>query len=166
MNLLNRFFTPFAAILILSAVWFGAPERAAVRWSVGVWLVSIGVNWWLSRNIYRFVGWAPYLRGLQVWLNFVWAVPLFWLLQGFWGPMWLLFVMAPVTAAITQGWGQTLFTACASAATMLVLYWLRGLEGDAAWGMAGVHAVFIVIFSLFVNTLAETALRLRDMARQ
>ena len=85
MNLLNRYFSPFAALLILAAVYFSEPDPRTRNLSWGVLLVSTAVNWWLSTNTYRFVGWAGRLRTLQIWLNFVWAVPLFYLLGGFWG---------------------------------------------------------------------------------
>lgn len=164
MNLLNRYFAPFAAILIISAVYFTEPDDRTRKLSIGVFIASLLVNWWLTANTYRWVGWASRLRTLQIWLNYVWAVPLFYLLGGFWGPMWLLFVLAPVTAALYCGWGQTLATAAVSAGTMLGLYWLRGLEGDVAWGMAAIHAAFIVLMSLFIYSLAQAALRLRDMS--
>lgn len=163
MNLLNRFFSPFAALLIISAVYFQEPDPRTKTATGVVFGLSLIINWWLSVNTYRWVGWANRLRTLQIWLNYVWAVPLFYLLGGFWGPMWLLFVMAPVTAAITSSWAQTLATAAVSSGTMLALYWVRGLEGDIAWGMAGIHAAFIIVMSLFVYALAQTALRLRDL---
>lgn len=165
MNLLNRYFAPFAALLILCAAYFGEAEKKPLYISIGVFSVSLLVNWWLSANTYRFVGWAGRLRTVQIWLNFVWAVPLFYLLGGYWGPMWLLFVMAPVTASQYGGWGQTLLTAVVSSGAMLGLYWQRGLEGEAFWGMAFVQAAFIVIISLFTYSLAQTALRLRDLSR-
>ena len=165
MNLLNRYFSPFAALLILTAVFFSEPDPLTRNLAWAVLVVSAGVNWWLSANTYRFVGWAGRLRTLQVWLNFVWAVPLFYLLGAFWAPMWLLFVMAPVTAALYGGIWQTLFTALVSSGTMLGLYRLRGIEGAQAWGMAFTHAAFIVIMALFTYSLAQTALRLRDLSR-
>lgn len=167
MNLLNRYFTPFAALLILSAIFFSEPDRATIFLAIGVWVVSILVNWWITANIYHFIQWTGRLKILQVWLNYVWALPLFYLLHGFWAPMWLLFVMTPVTAALYQGKWQTLSAALVSAGSMLALYWLRshavGLDlGPVLWATAAVQAAFIVIFSLFIHALAETALRLRD----
>lgn len=163
MQMLNRYFTPFALSLILSAIYFSEPEPAAYKLSLGILSASILVNWWLSANTYRFIRWTRQMRMLQVWLNFVWAVPLFWLLQPFWGPMWLLFVMAPVTAALYMGWWQTLGTGVVSAGTMLGIYYARGVfEGGPVFGMALVHALFIVVFGLFVHALAQTALRMRD----
>lgn len=163
MQMLNRYFSPFALALILSAIYFSEPEPRAYKLSLGILGASILVNWWLSANTYRFIHWSRQMRALQVWLNFVWAVPLFWLLQPFWGPMWLLFVMAPVTAALHFTRWQVLGTALVSAGTMLGIYYVNGVfDGGPAAGMAVVHALFIVVFALFVHALSQTALRMRD----
>lgn len=159
MRLINRFFGPFAALLILSAVYFSSPDAAVVRASVGILAVSFLVNAWLARNSYRYIHWTQFLRHAQIWLDYLWAVPLVWLLGGWWAPMWLLFIMPPVTAAMVGGFLETLGTAAVSSLTLLALYWLRGLEGEYAWGMALVHAAFIPVISLFVHSLAQTTLR-------
>jgi hypothetical protein len=174
MQMLNRYFAPFALMLILSAIWFTAENPSDIRhWdssykiALGILGLSAVVNWWFSANTYRFIRWSRELRQLQIWLNFVWAVPLFWLLQPFWAPMWLLFVMAPATAALYTGRGETILTAFVSAAAMLIIYFKRGaFDGGLgpAGGMAIVHAVFIIVFSLFVHGLAQTALRMRDVS--
>ncbi len=163
MQMLNRYFAPFALILILSAIYFSEPEPAAYKLSLGILIASIVVNWWVAKNTYRYIHWAKQMKVLQVWLDYIWAVPLFWLLQPFWGPMWLLFVMAPATAALTMGRWHTLGVAFVSAGTMLGIYWYRGVfDGGPAAGMACVHATFIIVFSLFIYGLAQTALRMRD----
>ncbi|MBI5210997.1 MAG: hypothetical protein HY927_13590 [Elusimicrobia bacterium] len=167
MHLLNRYFAPFALFLVLSAVYFRGSDTPGqlpheIKLSLGILALSFVVNWWLSSRTYRYVGWARFMRALQVWMNFVWSVPLFYLLGAFWGPMWLLFVMTPVTAALTMKWWTTLATALVSAATMMGIYFLRGLtpEMSEQFGMALVHAGFIVVISLFVHSLSQTALRL------
>ncbi|MFA6028755.1 MAG: hypothetical protein WC969_02750 [Elusimicrobiota bacterium] len=168
MNLMNIYFTPFATMLVLAAIYFSEPDKLTRNMSFGVLLASLLVNHWFARNTYRFVGWASRLKLLQVWLTYFWVIPLFYLLGTYWGPMWLLFTMAPVTAAMYQGRWQTFATAVVSGLTMLALYALRahtqGLElGEQHWAMAGVHAVFIVVIGMFAHALAETALRMRDV---
>ena len=163
MQMLNRYFTPFALALILSAIYFSEPDPRAYKLSLGILAASILINWWLSANTYRFIRWSRQMRALQVWLSYVWAVPLFWLLQPYWGPMWLLFVMAPATAALIMTRPQTFGISLVSAGTMLAIYYSRGVfDGGPATGMACVHALFIVVFALFVHALAQTALRMRD----
>jgi len=168
MNLLNIYFTPFATLMVLAGIYFSEPEKTARNLAFGVLLLSLIVNHWLTRNTYRLIGWSGRLKIIQVWLTYVWAIPLFYLLGTYWGPMWLLFTMAPATAALYQGRWQTFATALISGLTMLGLCGLRarilGLElGEQYWAMAGVHAAFIVVMAMFVHALAETALKLRDI---
>ena len=148
MQMLNRYFTPFALALILSAVYFSEPEPRATKIALAILLADVALNWLIGRNQYRWVAWASRLRQLQVWLNFVWAVPLFYLLYPYWAPMWLLFVMAPTAAALTTSRLETVICAAVSAAAMLGLYCARQTLEGVALGMALSHAVFIVIFSL------------------
>ncbi len=168
MRMLNRYFTPFALVLIISAVYFRVDEfrdsgLQAPLLAGGILLADLAVNWWIGRNQYRWLAWSRQLRLVQVWLNFVWAVPLFYLLYPYWAPMWLLFVMAPTAAALTLNRLQTIHCAVVSAAAMIALYALRQPLAGVFLGMALNQAAFIVIFSLFVHGLAETAVRLRDV---
>jgi len=167
MQMLNRYFTPFALVLIISAVYFRiddfreAGSRAPFV-AAGILVADVLVNWWLGRNQYRWIKWARQLRLVQVWLPFVWAVPLFYLLYPYWAPMWLLFVMAPTAAALTASRGQTLLCALVSIGTMIGIYWSRQPLSGEFLGVALSQAAFILIFSLFVHSLAQAALRLRD----
>ena len=165
MQMLSRYFTPFALVLILLAVQFGEAEPRTTKIAIAILVADVLLNWWIGRNQYRWVGWAGRFRQLQVWLNLFWAVPLFYLLYPYWGPMWLLFVLAPTAAALTTSKLETVLCSLAAAGSMIAIIRSRQpLEGPAL-GMVLSHAVFIVIFALFVHSLAQTALRLRDSNR-
>ena len=99
MQMLSRYFTPFALILILSAVHFGEPERRTMKIAITILAADVFVNWWITKNQYRWIRWAGRFRQMQVWLNLFWAAPLFYLLYPYWGPMWLLFVLAQIGRA-------------------------------------------------------------------
>ena len=167
MNLLNLYFVPFAAVLVLVALYFSGPEaHSTSRIAFGVLAASLGVNFWFSRYTYRFVGWANALRVAQVWVSFLWSVLLFYLLFPFCAPTWLLVVLPAVAAALHQGRWQTLLTGCVSGGAVLGVYYLRWkgeLAGPELWSQAFVHAAFIPVLSLFVHALAQTALRMRDL---
>ncbi len=168
MQKLNRYFTPFALLLIASAVYFRIDEfkdagLQAPAIAAGVLIADLLVNWWIGRNQYRWMAWAARLRFIQVWLNYVWAVPLFYLLYPYWAPMWLLFVMAPTAAALTLPKRHAVACSIISAGTMIGLYWHRQPLEGVFLGMAVSQAAFIIIFSMFVQGLAETVLRLRDV---
>ncbi|HAH07253.1 MAG TPA: hypothetical protein DCM05_12145 [Elusimicrobia bacterium] len=171
MNLLNLYFTPFATALVLAAIYFSEPEKPDRDLAFVFLLLSLVVNHLITKYTYRIVGWAGRMKLIQVWLTFLWSIPLFYLLGAYWAPMWLLFTMAPATAALYQGRWQTLATAAVSGGTMLGVYALRarslGLElGEQHWAMAGAHAAFIVVMAMFVNAMAESALRLRDIGKR
>jgi len=162
MQMLSRYFTPFALVLILLAVQFGEAEPLTTKIAIAILIADVLVNWWIGRNQYRWVGWAGRFRQMQVWFNLIWAVPLFYLLYPYWGPMWLLFVLAPTAAALTTSRLETVLCSLAAAGSMIgIIAWRQPLEGPAL-GMVLSHAAFIVIFALFVHSLARTALRMRD----
>lgn len=169
MQMLNRYFTPFALILIVSAAYFRGlweeESRGTAYVALAILAADLLVNWWLNKNQYRWAGWAGRFRQLQVWLNLGWSIPLFYLLFPYWNPMWLLFVMAPTAAGLTFGLTETVLCALAAAGAMIGTYWLRQPLTGEFLGMALSQAAFIVIFSLFVHGLAQAALRLRDANR-
>ena len=162
MQMLSRYFTPFALVLILLAVQFGEAESHITKIALGILVADVFANWWIGKNQYRWVGWAGRFRQMQVWLNLIWAIPLFYLLYPYWGPMWLLFVLAPTAAALTTSKLETILCSIAAAGSMIGIIRMRQpLEGPAL-GMVLSHAAFIIIFALFVHSLAQTALRMRD----
>lgn len=169
MQMLNRYFTPFALALIVMAVYFRADDFNAAGLRIpfvalAVLAADVAINWWIGHNQYRWVAWAPRFRQIQVWLNYFWASVLFYLLFPFWAPMWLLMVAAPTAAALTTSRTETVVCSLASAGTMIIVYWQRqNRELSAEFlGMALSQALFIVIFSMFVHGLAANALRMRD----
>lgn len=169
MNLLNLYFTPFAAAMVVAAVYFSEPDATTKYLSFGLLLFSLAVNHWFSKNTYRFVGWAGRLKVLQVWLTFLWSGVLAYLLMPYWAPMWLLLTMPPVTAAMYQGRAQTLGTAAVCGASVLGLYWVYernvGMPlGQVMWAQGALQALFIPVLAAFVHELAQTALRMRDVA--
>ena len=162
MQMLSRYFTPFALALIVSAVYFGELEPRLTKIALGILAADLLTNWWVGKNQYRWVAWAGRFRQLQIWANLFWAIPLFYLLYPYWGPMWLLFVIAPTAAAITTGRTETVLCALAAAGSMIgIIHARQPLEGPFL-GMVLSHAAFIVIFALFVHSLAQNALRMRD----
>ena len=169
MNLLNLYFTPFAAAMVVAAVYFSEPDATTKYLSFGLLLFSLVINHWFSKNTYRFVGWAGRLKVLQVWLTFLWSGVLAYLLMPYWAPMWLLLTMPPVTAAMYQGRVQTLGTAAVCSASVLGLYWVYernvGMPlGEVMWAQGALQALFIPVLAAFVHELAQTALRMRDVA--
>jgi hypothetical protein len=172
MHILNFYFTPFAVILILFAIFFSEPEPGVTRMSFAILGAAFAANWWLNRNTYRFLRWSRHIRALTVWLNLAVSATLFYLLSAYWAPMWLLFLTAPAASAMYMKKWQVLLVSLVSAGLMVGLYYARSLAygdgggmGTQLWGMAGTQAVFIVFFSMFTAAMAEMIIKVRDSMR-
>ncbi|MFH2202198.1 MAG: hypothetical protein ABIJ96_03705 [Elusimicrobiota bacterium] len=166
MNLLNLYFTPFATLLVIIAIYFSDPDKSTKISAFAILGVSLLVNHWFSKNTYRFVGWAGRLKHIQIWLTYAWSALLFYLLFPYWAPMWLLLSMPAVTAALFQTRLQTALTGLISGGTVIGVYYLRWRGNDIPaqlWAQAAVHAGFIPVLALFVHALAQTALKMRDI---
>lgn len=172
MHILNYYFTPFAVILILFAIFFSEPEPQVTYLSFGILAAAFVANWWLARNLYKFLRWSRHIRALTVWINMAVSGALFYLLSPYWAPMWLLFLTAPAASAMYMKKWQVFLTALTSAALMIALYYVRSLAygegggmGAQLWGMAATQAVFIVFFSMFAAAMAEMVVKVRDSLR-
>lgn len=185
MHILNYYFTPFAVILIVFAIFFSEPERSVTWASFGILAAAFAANWWLGHNTYRFIRWSRVIRAATVWLNLAVSAALFYLLSAYWAPMWLLFLTAPAASAMYMKKWQVFATAVSAAAIMVAIYFYRAvafLTADAPdmalgaalaqaasntqlLGMAATQAVFIIFFSMFTAAMAEMIVKVRDSMR-
>lgn len=172
MHILNYYFTPFAVILILFAIFFSEPDRQVTQTCFAILAAAFAANWWLGKNTYRFLRWSRHIRALTVWLNLGVSAALFYLLSPYWAPMWLLFLTAPAASAMYMRKWQVFLISLASAGLMVGLYYARSLAygegggmGTQLWGMAATQAVFIVFFSMFTAAMAEMVVKVRDSMR-
>jgi len=160
-QVVDRFFTPFALSLVVAALFLGYAETSIKRLAIGL-VVALGlfneISAYLSK---RHPDWASKMGATRIVTNFAANVYLVYLLGTFWGPMWLLFVLTPVATALYADWKKTFTTSVISAGALLAIYWSRGLEGSIGWGQASIHAAFIVFISLFVNSIARLIMQMR-----
>jgi PAS domain S-box-containing protein len=161
-RLVDRFFTPFASILVLAAAWIGYAETWAKHVSIALILFLFIFNEVSVVLARKHIEWARKIGYTRITTNFLANAVLVYLLGTFWGPMWLLFVLTPVATALYADWKQTIITALISAGALLAIYYSRGLEGPVGWGQASLHATFIVFISLFVNSIARMIMQIRS----
>lgn len=186
MHILNYYFTPFAVILILTAIFFSEPERSVTYASFALLAAAFAANYWLGKNIYRFLQWSRHIRALTVWMNLAVSAVLFYLLASCWAPMWLLFLTAPAASAMYMKKRQVFGIALVAAALMLGIYLYKGITfamsadpealtfaqafpqvmaNTQHWGMAATQAIFIIFFSMFTAAMAEMIVKVRDSLR-
>lgn len=185
MHILNYYFTPFAVILILLGILFSQPDPSVTYASFALLAGAFAVNFWLGRNMYRFLRWSRHIRALTVWTNMAVSAALFYMLVPYWAPMWLLFLTAPAASAMYMKKRQVFAVSLCSAAVMIGIYLYKGMAfamSDAAGmtlaqafsaaasntqllGMAAAQAVFIIFFSMFTAAMAEMIVKVRDSMR-
>lgn len=160
-RVIDRFFTPFAAAMVLAAIGLGYAEK----WiqNLSLWIVAGLVLFNQVTLVYarKRQDWAVRISYLRQAGNFLANIVLVYLLGTFWGPMWLLFVLTPVATALHASWKSTAAVAMGSAGTLLGIYAVRGLSGPVGWGQAALHASFIVFLSLFVNAIARMVMQIK-----
>lgn len=160
-RVVNRFFTPFALVMVIAAMELGFAEprvyHAAFALAVALAVFNEG-SVMLAR---RRAEWVRAIGYTRLAVNFISNVALVYMLGTFWGPMWLLFVLTPVATALYADWKKTLVTGVVSSAALLCIYGSRGLEGAVGWGQASLHASFIVFISLFVNSIARMVMQIK-----
>lgn len=170
MHIMNTYFTPFAVILTVFAIYFSHMNKKTVYITFGVLTVTFAINWWLSKNEYRFFKWIHKVRILTVIFNLLITTVIFYLLGSYWAPAWLLFLIAPAASAMFLKRFQVFLIALASALLMLGTYYFKSCYFDLSigtvhWAMASIHAIFVIFFSLFVNSMSQMMLKVRDSMR-
>jgi PAS domain S-box-containing protein len=161
-RIVDRFFTPFALALVVSALFLGFAEPQ-VKWTAIGLVVCLGLFNEISAYLARKkTEWTVTVGNTRLLTNFVANIALVYMLGTFWGPMWLLFVLTPVATALYASQSRTLITALISSAALLGIYWSRGLEGPVGWGQAALHATFILFISMFVNSIARLVMQMKN----
>jgi hypothetical protein len=170
MHLLNTYFTPFALILTVFAIYFSPLEKQTIYITFGILAVTFLINWWVSKNEYKFFKWIQKIRVFTVIFNLLITAIIFYLLGSYWAPTWLLFLIAPSASAMFMKRFHVFLIALTAALLMLGTYYLKSLLlgmqlGTILWAMASIHAIFVILFSLFVNSMSEMILKVRDSSR-
>lgn len=160
--LTNFFFMPFMAAMVFSALVWGLSENWEKGLSVSVMAGLIAFNIVVARRTKMAGERAPRIASFHAPVNFLVSGLLFYLLGTLWGPMWLLFALTPLATGIYASWRTTFVVAVISAVFLLGIYEQRGLSGGVGWAQAFVHALFIVMISMFVNALAALVGKVRN----
>lgn len=157
LKLLNRYFTPFAILLVFSGVSFSNPNPTDAYYSLLVLAVSVAFNIataFVAMNTPHLVRFLGYTR-MAVNLGF--NTILFYLLGSYWGPMWLLFLLGPVAAAVYGTKQRTILSAGISSILLLGVYLVKGAIFKQTLGQALMHICFIFFLGLFVHALSQLA---------
>lgn len=155
--LVNRYFTPFAVVLVGTGLALSQPKGWVGPVCIGLLVFSSMFNLATARQA-RVSGQASrrasYVRLVT---NLAVNVGLVYMLGGYWTPTWLLFVLTPVATAVYSSRERTTAVSCAVAGLLLGTQVMRGYNAPVDWGQAVMEAAFIIFLSHFVNELADMA---------
>src|SRR5262249_1567000 len=121
-RLVDRFFTPFASILVVAGALMGYAETWSKHVSIALLLLLFIFNEVSVALARKHVNWSKRIGYTRIVTNFVANIALVYMLGTFWGPMWLLFVLTPVATALYADWPRTIITAIVSAGALLGIY--------------------------------------------
>ncbi|MGC9069936.1 MAG: hypothetical protein ACP5IO_01325 [Elusimicrobiales bacterium] len=167
MHTFNTIFTPFGIILVIFAVIFSQPEKKDTILSIATLTFQFVVNYYMSKNIYHFPK-PQVLRKILVMFNIITTSVVFYLLQSYWAPVWLLYTMPSIFASTFLTTRQTILFSVISASLMLLAYYIKAFILDIELSptiitMALCHSLFIIAVSVFVNTLCEAIVKIRKI---
>jgi hypothetical protein len=150
-NLINLYLTPLAIILVLMAIIFSQPIGIALYGSIAlIWLGII--NNTLTATLAKK---NPLLVKVRMVLNILINVLLVYLLIGFWGPIWYLFLMTPIATAVYSSRLQTFIMSLVMSGLLILVYYAKGVVSPAAWGQAMSRIFLIFFLSLFISALIQ-----------
>ncbi|MBI4062945.1 MAG: PAS domain S-box protein [Elusimicrobia bacterium] len=161
-SLINLYFIPFTFAMVIAALIWGLAEAWEKTLAIAVLLGLAAFNYFVAWQVRRARTDMLDLAKLHTPANFLAMGLLVYLLGTLWGPMWLLFVLTPLAASLYATRTITLATSVTSAVVLLGIYDQRGLTGTIGWAQAFLHALFIVLISLFVHSLAALVERVRS----
>lgn len=154
-DLVNRYFTPFALFLVVTVAFIGSCDRTIIVVAGLLVFISVELNFFTAHMISKNPEKAKVIGHIRVVSNFLVNVIIVYLLINIWKPIWLLFALTPIASAVYYDRKKCLGVALVSAGTLLVIYFIRGLTGLYGWGEAVTYAVFIVLISMFINALCK-----------
>ncbi len=167
MHFYNYLFTPFGLILIIFALTLSSPEKKDTIVSIVTLIIQFSLNFYILKNLYTFKK-PNSIRSFLVLFNIITTSIVFYHIMAYWAPSWLLYIIPPVFASTFLNRNKTLVISLFSAISMLFIYWLRSyiLElsiSHITLAMAICHALFIIVISLFVNSMSELITKIRGI---
>lgn len=157
LELVNRYATPFAVLLVIMAIFFPSPIRAVRNLSIGLLTFSVFFNLFTVGLIRRRPEILPRLKKLRMYTNLAVNVVLVYALGPYWPPIWLLLALTPIATAIYASPRQSLISSLLISFLIMGIHLAHGGSGLAEWGQTLTRASFVIFLSLLLNELAQEA---------
>ena len=157
-SMANMYTFPLTVILLVLGLALSQPVGVVRNTCLGLIFFYIAFNLVAVRMI---AGGAGHLfRLVKLYTNLAVNSAVVFILDKYWPPMWLILVLAPVSAAIYGTRRQALISAIQASAVLIVIQAVRGPSTPIDWGMQVSEVLFIMILTLLINSsrqVGETA---------
>ncbi len=157
MRLVNRFMTPFATALVLAGVFFGDLGTNQSAMALALAGVTAAFNAysikWAAKSPEKFLE----IRNLRVVFNHTLNVWLIWLLLPHWPPIWMLFLLTMIAVGTYEGRDAVISHGVLLAGLLLLVAYLRGVDGARAWAAVSAEGATLIFAGLFCNRLVAQA---------
>jgi len=156
-ELVNRYATPFAILLVAVAVFLPSPVTYVRNICIALLAFSIVFNIVTVSLIRRKPQILPKLRKFRMYVNLAVNIVLVYYLSPYWPPIWMLLALAPIATAIYATPKQSMVNSMISAMVLLIIHVVQGGSGLVRWGQTLSRAAFIIFLSLLLNDMAGEA---------
>jgi hypothetical protein len=148
--LANIYTFPLTVILLAMGLALSQPVGLVRNTSLGLIFFYIAFNLVAVRMIAGGAGHT--FRLVKLYTNLAVNSAVVFILGQHWEPMWLILVLAPVSAAIYGTRRQALVSAAQASVILLAIQALRGGSSALDWGEQAAQVLFVLILTLLINS--------------
>jgi hypothetical protein len=148
--LTNVYTFPLTVILLAMGLALSQPVGLVRNTSLGLIFFYVAFNLVAVRMVAR--GSGHIFRLVKLYTNLAINSAVVFILGQHWSPMWLILVLAPVSAAVYGTRRQALVSAAQASVILLIIQALRGRSSALDWGEQLAQVFFVVILTLLINS--------------
>ncbi len=150
----TRYLTPFALLLVLMGAVAVGFNRATIVAIALIGMTSV-TNYAMIRLMARPGVNFTTLRNFRIAFNYLFNIPLVYLLWPFWKPVWMLLLLSISSVATFEDRKTTTGTAALFTVVLFCIQFLRGSHAWATYCETFTYAASIWTVGLLINQLAK-----------
>ncbi len=152
-NLVGKYFTPLAVLIVANGVILTRPPSPINEICLGLLVFSIFLNLvskdWIDRAE---GGWQLNIR---IVVNLGVNISLVYLLGPYWKPIWLLLLLTPIATAIYGSQNKTIVYSLFSTAVLVFFATRQSGITPIQWAEQVTYGLFIILLSVAIYQLSQ-----------
>ncbi|MBI5624395.1 MAG: hypothetical protein HY924_11510 [Elusimicrobia bacterium] len=155
-GLVNRYMTPFAALLVLSAAFLSAAPHRASSAAVALLVVISTLNYASRGFVARYPERAAAIRHSRVVVNYVFDLTLLWIFLPYWPSIWMLFLLTVIAVGAYEDKKALVQHAALLTVMLCLVTWGLGMRSLPELGETAVRVAALWFAGLFTNRLVAS----------